>query len=80
MALALSLSPFSPGGSKNVLPIKLSGSNSGIGLATDGFSSCLDMKTVGNLGAFFNGVPSEDPDDEQDSICSKSMIGVASCD
>ena len=68
VTLALSLSPFSSGGHKNVLVIKLSGSNSGIGLTTDGLSSCLDlMKTVGTLGYFFDGAPSEDPDDDPDS-------------
>ena len=52
VTLALNLSPFSCGGRRNVLPIKLSGLNSGMGLIMDGpASSCLDlMKTVGTLG------------------------------
>ena len=69
MTLVLSLSPFSSGGNKSVLPIKQPGSNSGIGLTTDGSSSCLDlMKTVGTLGDFSYGAASEDPGDEPDSL------------
>ena len=67
VTLALSLSPFSCG-SKNVLPIKLSGSNSVIGLTTDGSSPCLVlMKTVRTFGDFFDGMPSEYPGHEPDS-------------
>ena len=66
VTLALCLSPFSSGGSKKVLPMRSLGSNVGIGLDPDGFSSSLDlMKTV---GAFCSseepyGDPSGDPEE-----------------
>ena len=60
VTLALCLSLFSSGGSKKVLPMRSLGSNVGIGLDPDKFSSSLDlMKTV---GAFCSGEePSGDP-------------------
>ena len=66
VTLALCLSPFSSGGSKKVIPMRSLGSNVGIGLDPDGFSSSLDlMKTV---GAFCfdeepSGAPSGDPEE-----------------
>ena len=64
VTLALCLSPFSSGGSKKVLPMRSLGSNVGIGLYPDGFSSSLDlMKTVGTFGSGEEpyGYPSGDP-------------------
>ena len=63
VTLALSLSPFSCGGRRNVLPIKLLGTNSGMFLIMDGpASSCLDlMKIVGTLGVLVGLEPSEAP-------------------
>ena len=76
VTLALNLSPFSCGGRRNVLPIKLSGSNSGMGLIMDGpASSCLDlMKTVGTLRVLVYLEPSEDPIDVPDSPPSISSL------
>ena len=66
VTLALCLSPFSSGGSKKVLPIRSLGTNVGIGLDPDGFSSSLDlMKTVGAFcsGEEPSGSPSGDPEE-----------------
>ena len=43
VTFALSLSPFSPGGNKKVLPTRSSGLNPGKGLLEVGPSSCLDL-------------------------------------
>ena len=69
VTLALCLSPFSSGGSRNVLPIRSLSSKVGIGLDPDGFSSSLDlMKTV---GAFCPGKePSGDPSGDPEEILS----------
>ena len=68
VTLALCLSPFSSGGSRNVLPIRSLGSKVGIGLDPDGFSSSLDlMRTV---GAFWSGgEPSGSPSADPEEIC-----------
>ena len=66
VTLALCLSPFSSGGSRKVLPMRLPGSNLGKGLDPDGFSSSLDlMKTVGAFcsGEEPYGAPSRDPEE-----------------
>ena len=61
VTFALSLSPFSCGERRNVMPIKLSGSNSGMGLIMDAPAlSCIYlMKTVGTLGDLVGLEPSE---------------------
>ena len=69
VTLALCLSPFSSGGSTNVLPIRSLGSKAGIGLDPDGFSSSLDlMKTVGAFSS--GGEPSGDPRGDPEEILS----------
>ena len=70
VTLALSLSPFSCGGRRNVLPIILSGSNSGMSLIMDGpASSCLDlMNAVGIYGVLVGLEPSEASIDAPDSL------------
>ena len=69
VTLALCLSPFFSGGSKKVLPMRSLGSNVGIVLDLDGFSSSLDlMKTV---GAFWSGEePYGDPSGDPEEILS----------
>ena len=58
--LALCLSPFSSGGSMNVLQIRSLGAKVGIALDPDGFSSSQDLlKTVGAF--WFVEQPSGDP-------------------
>ena len=67
VTLALCLSPFSSGGSRKVLPIRSLGSNVGIGLDPDGFSSSLDlMKTIGAFCS--DGEPSGDPSGDPEEI------------
>ena len=69
VTLALCLSPFSSGGSRNALPIRSLGSKVGIGLDPDGFSSSLDLiKTVGPF--YFGKEPSGDPSGDPGEILS----------